>query len=327
MKNKECGIKLSNQMEEIKRLNGKLYEYEVINQQQNKEISILKEANQFYEDEKQEFIEQIKMKDSELTEGERNKQGIVMLTKAIEKINREKLELAKKLESSARDIESLTNHWKIQNEHIIKQKGELEKLAVSAKSKVALEKAEEQIGKMEQTIEYLQKEIYNKTKQMESIRNKEIKELEEALRTEFELEISKYDDKNRKIQNEISSVRQHSKEAANEVLRITNENSQLNLAVTKLEAEKNKLNNELEKIKSQNSEMKSELDSNIKAQQEMVPRLELIKSQENEARFKDMVRSLKAEYERQLQEERKAKSESVSLLKNYQSKQKFSYGK
>ena len=101
----------------------------------------------------------------------------------------------------------------------------------------------------------------------------------------------------------------------------------MSLAFTKLEAERNKLNIEIEKVKKANNEMKSDLESNLKAQQEMVPRIDLLKSQESEARLKEMTRSLKIEFERQIQEERKSKTESIDMLKNYQSKQKFSYGK
>ena len=335
IKNKDWGIKLSNQMEEIKRLNDKLYEYEVVNQQQAKEISMLKETNNSYKDEKQELEEQIKTFNTELTEGEKNKQGLLMLTKAMDKINKEKLELADRFEAASNDIENLKNHCKGQNDYIIKIKNELEKLLVNFKSKTnewnewksKYMEADEQIGKMEQTIEDLQKETYHKTKQMESIKNKEIKELEESLRKQFESEINQYEEKNRKIQNEISSVRHHNKEVANEVLRITNENSQMNLTITKMESERNKLNAEIEKLKKSNNEMKAEFESSLKAQQELVPRIDLIKSQENENRFKDIIRNLKSEYERQLQEERKAKTDSIDMLKNYQSRQKFSYGK
>lgn len=90
---KDSAIKLSNQMEEIKRLSEKVYEFEIVNQQQTKEISVLKDSLTLHEQEKHELIEQLKERNTELTLSEKNKQNVSLLTKALDKMNSEKLEL------------------------------------------------------------------------------------------------------------------------------------------------------------------------------------------------------------------------------------------
>jgi hypothetical protein len=96
-------------MEEIKHLNETVTGLELLKHQNSKEIMILKESDSVYEQERQEFINQIRGKNSDILAGEEDKQKIDLLYKQMDKINQEKLGLGKDLEVYKRDNAKLHN--------------------------------------------------------------------------------------------------------------------------------------------------------------------------------------------------------------------------
>lgn len=200
-------------MEEIKNLNEAMTALELLKSQNSKEIMILKESNSAYELERQEFINQIRTKNSEILAGEDEKQKIDLLSKQLDKINQEKLGFVKELEVYKRDNTKLQSQCGLYSESFYKVKNELDKLIVNFKIKTTecqewkqkYEESDSQIGQMEQAIEDLQKESYSKTKQLSNIKDKEIRELEDNLRAQFEQEMRQYQEKISKLQNEINT--------------------------------------------------------------------------------------------------------------------------
>jgi chromosome segregation ATPase len=150
------------------------------------------------------------------------------------------------------------------------------------------EESDTQIGQMEQAIEDLQNESYSKTKQLNNIKDKEVRELEDNLRAQFEQEMKQYQEKIYKLQNEVNTCRAQNKEVASELVVLTNESSQLNLQLQQKDMV----------LRQQN--------------EEMVPIAELEKAQESE----NYLRSRIAHLDKQLKQEISYKQEIQSTMED-----------
>ena len=97
-------------MEEIKRLGDSLYALELSTQALIKQNQLLHESSSLHEEERAEFLTQLKSKNSELVQLEKQKESVTLLTKALEQLGREKLDLMQQLEMASGDVEKLKNH-------------------------------------------------------------------------------------------------------------------------------------------------------------------------------------------------------------------------
>ena len=86
-------------------------------------------------------------------------------------------------------------------------------------------------------IEDLQKELFSQSQQMNSIKAKEIKDIEYSLQSQFQEEMRKYQEKISQLNTDLNNSKVQNKEVANEMVSLTNENSQLTLRLRKLDAE------------------------------------------------------------------------------------------
>ena len=132
---KEHQTKLSNQMDEIKRLGEVVYEHENNQDQLNKQIINLTQANEKLQRSKSELDQQLQVMTDEVDDGHKVKQDLLSLTKQADRVNQEKNEIASQLDKASKDIEILQNHSKMQYDYSTKVKSELEKAIINLKQK------------------------------------------------------------------------------------------------------------------------------------------------------------------------------------------------
>lgn len=305
---KECQIKLSNQMEEIKRLGEQLYNLEAAKDQAEMQLKSLKMSQEILESEKQDYLEQLRNKDDELCHSQKEKKDIHKLSKELERLSNDKNELTKLYEKARKDIETLSNHAKIQYEFGTKAKSEIEKLLMNLKSKTTecnewkqkYTQSDNQIAKMEKELEDLQKELYIKTKHAENNKNKEIEQLEADLRAQFEAEIQS-------IQRKSKTIQDQNKELSSEVVRIANENSELQLRLKRFEDQQSNKDIEFDKVKNMNNELTNKLELLQSESKKLVPVDQLYASQRKEDRYKTELTDLQNNYQRILSKELESK--------------------
>ena len=85
-------------------------------------------------------------------------------------------------------------------------------------------------------MEDLQNESYNKSQQLSAVKDKEIKNLEIALKAQFQEELKQYTEALKKLQGDLSHSKALNKEMANEMIKLTDENSSQTVRIKELES-------------------------------------------------------------------------------------------
>lgn len=145
-------------------------------------------------------------------------------------MSQEKLVYLKELESCKRDNGKLVKQCELYSEHYQNLQLELEKVMQKLQIKVSecqewekkYEESDLEFKKMEtlisKTLEEQQKELFSQSQSLNSLKDKQIKDLEHSLHSQFKQQMQQFQDKVTQLSSELSTSKRQNKEVTIEIV-------------------------------------------------------------------------------------------------------------